>query len=531
MKTDRNKGKVTSGIMRVALGVPLGLSAHAWADDAPMPPSAPAAAVISTQAAPNTALSAGQAFQETVPQPQQSAAQPGIVTPNVPAAQGQGSGSVIAAASPDQNADRVVAAANPPQAQSSQAKSNGVIADSHLNVNLRNYADMLDMKGGPHRHAWVQGAQVNYESGFTQGLIGLGVDASLFGALKLDGGKGAGSMVHIGKDGGGSDQLAWAYPGMYDVKGRISDTVVKYGLQTVTNPFLEPHDNRALPPTFLGVSLVSKDVANMSLEAGSFTKVNARGHTNLTDMTTAYGGVSFDRLSYLGGSWDYAKGGSLSLYANQADDVWRQYYASVEQSVGDPSTIKWTGFGNVYSTHSTGDEKQGHINNNAYSISLSAQHGPHSILFGYQHIMSDQFFDYVSETNGIYLVNSMDVDYNAPHEQSFQARYTFDGKYAGLPGVKAMFWYVTGWGSDASAEASINASASSLLHGLYWQNGQPVHGTHHEFGFIPSYTIQNGRFKDTKVTFMAMWHHGSLHYSDVNNMEYRLVVNVPIKVF
>jgi len=58
-----------------------------------------------------------------------------------------------------------------------------------------------------------------------------------------------------------------------------------------------------------------------------------------------------------------------------------------------------------------------------------------------------------------------------------------------------------------------------------------VHGHHHEFGFIPSYTLQSGRFKDTKVTFIAMWHNGSNYYSDGNNMEYRLVVNVPVKVF
>lgn len=36
---------------------------------------------------------------------------------------------------------------------------------------------------------------------------------------------------------------------------------------------------------------------------------------------------------------------------------------------------------------------------------------------------------------------SMDMDYNAPHEMSFQVRYGFDGKYAGLAGAKAMRWY------------------------------------------------------------------------------------------
>lgn len=443
-----------------------------------------------------------------------------------------------AASTPDGRVDvEATQAVLPPEPVSSQAKSNGLIADSHLNVEFRNYSDYQHVDGSSdsnstNRHAWVQGVQANFESGFTQGLIGLGFDASLFGAFKLDGGQGAGNMVHVAKGGGGYDQFAWAYPGIYDVKARISETVIKYGLQIVdNNPFMEPHDNRALPPTFLGTSLVSDEFKNLSLQAGSFTKVDARGRTFLTDMTTAYGGTAFKRLSYVGGTWNYSENGSASLFANQADDVWRQYYASIQHSIGSVDTLKWTGFGNVYSTHSYGSANQGSIDNNAYSLSLSAQHGPHSILVGYQQILGDQFFDYVNETSGIYLVNSMDVDYNAPHEKSLQLRYTFDGKYAGLPGFKTMLWGVTGWGADASATANQYGSNGPGFSNVYWRNGQPVQGRHHEFGIIPSYTLQSGRFKNSKVTLIAMWHQGSAYYSDSSNYEYRMVVTVPMKVF
>lgn len=425
-------------------------------------------------------------------------------------------------------ADQTVTPTTPP---SSQATSKGFIADSHLNLQFRNYADYFQAPDAIYRHAWVQGAQANYESGYTRGPVGVGIDASLFGAFKLDGGNGASNMVHVGKDGGGAQQFAWAYPGVVDVKARISETVVKYGLQMVTNPFLEPHDNRALPPTFLGASMVSNDLTHITLEGGSFTKVDARGHTNLSNLTTSYGGTRIDRVTYAGGTWHYAKNGEIALYVDQADDVWRQYYGSVAQSFGDPTTIKWSGLANAYSTHDTGASHQGHIDSNAYSVSVSAQHGPHALLLGYQQVLGEQFFDYVNETNGIYLTNSMDVDYNAPHEQSLQLRYTFDGKYAGVPGLKAMLWGQYGWGADASAGAAENGSPSAPLHDLYWKNGEPVHGHHHEFGFIPSYTLQSGRYKDTKVTVVAMWHNSQAHYSDGNNMEYRLVVNVPMTAF
>jgi hypothetical protein len=539
MKRERKNGRHAARVALLALGLPLSLAAAAKTTTTQQAASLPQPGVQAQtqQAAPakpkrarHKSRSKSATKTTTTPAATSDAVQmraqrpDPLVQPNAPER--------LASGSPDLNIDRAVEANNPPQAQSSQAQSKGFIADSHLTLNLRNYADHLDMDGGPHRHAWVQGAMLDYTSGYTQGLVGLGFDASLYAALKLDGGAGAGNMVHVGKDGGGSNQLAWAYPGIWDVKARVSDTVVKYGLQIVSdNPFIEPHDNRALPPTFLGASLVSKDLANAVLQAGSFTKVNPRGHTNLVDLSTSYGRTTFKRFSYLGGSWDYSKDGSVALFANQADDVWRQYYGSVQQSYGDPSTLKWTGFFNIYSTHNQGSAMQGPIDSNAYSLSLAAQHGPHSLLLGYQQILGDQFFDYVNETAGIYLVNSMDVDYNAPHEQSFQVRYGFDGKYAGLPGAKAMFWYALGWGADATAGALANPAPASPLYNLYWKDGQPVHGSHHEFGFIPSYTLQSGRFKDTKVTFIAMWHHGSKYYSDPSNMEYRLVVNLPLKLF
>lgn len=546
MKRERRNRSSGARLALFALGLPLSLAAAAQAASVQQNTQSgqPAAQVQAQQAATvipkktrhkarrKSARSTAAANAQAATQAGQSSATVQMHAPRVDPLVEPNAVDRLASGSPDQHADQTVRADNPKQPQSSQAQSKGFIADSSLTLNLRNYLDHFDNEGGPHRHAWVQGAMLDYTSGYTQGLVGLGLDASLYGALKLDGGQGAGNMVHVGKDGGGSNQLAWAYPGIWDVKARISDTVAKYGLQMVSdNPFFEPHDNRALPPTFLGVSLVSKDLSDAVLQAGSFTKVNPRGHTNLVDLSTSYGGVKFKRFSYLGGSWDYSKNGSLSLFANQADDVWRQYYASLQQSYGDPSTIKWTGFFNIYSTHDQGSAMQGPIDSNAYSLSLAAQHGPHSLLLGYQQILGDQFYDYVNETAGDYLVNSMDVDYNAPHEQSFQVRYGFDGAYAGLPGAKAMLWYALGWGANASAGAAANPTPASPFYNLYWRNGQPVHGSHHEFGFIPSYTLQSGRFKDTKITFIAMWHHASKYYSDPSNQEYRLVINMPLKLF
>ncbi len=418
----------------------------------------------------------------------------------------------------------------PKAPRSSQAASAGFVADSRLDLEWRNYTDYFHASGIS-RHAWVEGLQARFESGFTRGPIGFGLDAALFGAFKLDGGQGARNMVHLGRHGDGERRLAWAYPGMYGAKARVSQSVLRYGLQNVSNPFLEPHDNRALPPTFLGASLLSREIDGVSLQAGSFTKTDPRGQTNLASLRTSYGRVPFKRASYAGATWDYSPNGSVSIYADQAENVWRQYYGSLQHGVGSPQSLRLTAFANLYSTRDTGAALQGPIRTDAYSVSLSAQHGPHGLLVGYQKIFGDQFFDYIDETAGVYLVNSMDVDYNAPHEQSLQVRYMFDGKRAGVPGLSAMFWAQQGWGADASVAAQRYGRNGPPFSSVYFRNGQPIHGRHHEFGFIPTYVVQRGPLRNTKVTMIAQWHVGSAYYSDSTNQVYRLVVTLPLRVF
>ncbi|HCK4911381.1 TPA: OprD family outer membrane porin [Pseudomonas aeruginosa] len=71
---------------------------------------------------------------------------------------------------------------------SDQAEAKGFIEDSSLNLLLRNYYFNRDGKEGRgDRVDWTQGFLTTYESGFTQGTVGFGVDAFGYLGLKLDG--------------------------------------------------------------------------------------------------------------------------------------------------------------------------------------------------------------------------------------------------------------------------------------------------------------------------------------------------------
>ena len=415
---------------------------------------------------------------------------------------------------------------------SEQDRAKGFIGGSHLNLLVRSYTDHLDQEGGAaNRNVWVLGNQAIFTSGFTQGTLGFGMDASLFSGLKLVGGQGMGDMAHTDSHGGGGDRLGWNYLGVYDVKARISNTTLKYGAQLFDAPFLVPHDNRALPATFLGASLVSTELQDLSFKAGSISKTIPRGQTVLQPLRTEYGRVPFDRLTYAGGDYQYDRDTKVSLYVNRAENVWDRYYFSLNHSVGNADAIKWTGLLNYYNTQNQGASKQGNVNLNTYSLGLSGQHRGHTVLLAFQQILGDQFFDFLNQSAGDFMSNSMDVDYNAPHEKSLQLRYSVDMGYYGAPGLSLMTWGIKGWDADAGAMANVYADPNSSLHNLYWKNGTPVYGSHWELGLLSSYVVQRGKMKNSTLQLSLMHHKAAKTYSDNSSNVFRVVLNVPVNIF
>jgi hypothetical protein len=285
-----------------------------------------------------------------------------------------------------------------------------------------------------------------------------------------------------------------------------------------------------LPPTYRGLSVASEEIRNLSLKAGSVDAVLARGQTSVSALKTEYGGIQFSRFTYAGGDYAPNADTSLSLYGSRAENVWDQYYFTVSRSIGDPAAIRWTGGLTYYYTYDLGQSRSGPINNHAYSLSLSGTRKAHTVTIGFQQIASNQFFDYVGQSAGDYLANSLDVDYNAPHEKSLSFSYSVDMKGYGVPGLKMAIWTVYGWGANGSVMANQYLDPDSALHDLYWKNGQPVHGTHYEFGFIPGYTFDSGKLKGTTAKLYYMHHHGGQFYSDSSSDVYRLMVNVPVNV-
>src|SRR5690606_7471105 len=119
-----------------------------------------------------------------------------------------------------------------PALAAGQADSKGFVADSSLDLFLRNAYMNRDFKhGNRDRAEWGQGAVLTYRSGFTQGVVGVGVDAFGQYAVRLDSGRGragAGGIDFFMIDNNGGVEKDVAHAGAA-IKARFSNTVLSYG--------------------------------------------------------------------------------------------------------------------------------------------------------------------------------------------------------------------------------------------------------------------------------------------------------------
>ena len=164
--------------------------------------------------------------------------------------------------------------ASAPAFASQQSGSQGFIDDSHLDIFLRNAYIKRDYRDGLHdKSEWGQGVIATFQSGFTQGPIGFGVDGIAQYGVRLDGGRGnsgAGGIDFFAQDNDGRAKSDLAKFGA-TAKMRFSNTVLSYGNQRPTLPILYADDSRLLYETYTGTMLTSKEIAGLEVNAGYFT--------------------------------------------------------------------------------------------------------------------------------------------------------------------------------------------------------------------------------------------------------------------
>ncbi|MCU1715618.1 OprD family porin [Pseudomonas sp. 5P_3.1_Bac2] len=381
------------------------------------------------------------------------------------------------------------------------------------------------------RYAWVQGTRLNYQSGYTQGTVGFGLDLSLFNALSLERGKGriagGGNRTLTHSDGEAVDQ--WSKLGIADVRFRVSNTELKAGRFLPDTPVLVPNDNRALPSSFTGYAISSEEFSDLSLQAGRFRRASPRTGAGDQALTTEYGTreVRAEHMTYLGGDYKLAKNLNVSLYAGQLEDVWNQYYLGVTHDLGNREVLGLRTSFNLYDTRDEGSREGGYIDNTTWSLGFTLSHQAHSLTLAWQQVDGDEYFDYVNESGAIYLSNSLFSDYNGPNEKSAQIRYETDWTAYGVPGLTTGIWYAKGWDIDGTHYRGDRNGA----YGNYAEVRAMKNEEHHEVGLSTTYVLQSGELKNTSFRVLYMTHRASQNQIDGNLDELRIVTTLPFNLF
>lgn len=396
--------------------------------------------------------------------------------------------------------------ANHAPAEESVQGADGFFEGSTLGVLSRNFYLNSDYRspsptGKNYKAEWAQGFISAFESGFTPGTVGFGLDAHAFAGLKLDGGKGHSGtgLLPVGSDGRSESNYS---SGGGAIKLKASNTTLAFGEMEVESPVFDTADKRLQPEYATGFLLNSREIDGMNLQAGHFTafknqdSASGKGNFFGYGANTEAGGISFVGADLFTQS---PVGGAL--YASDLTDTWHQYYGNLH--------FKQSGVfldANLYHTRDSGQALAGAIDNTAYSLSGKYALGAHGFTLAYQKVDGDTPFDFVGG-DSIYLANSIKyADFNGAHERSWQVRYDLDLTAFGIPGLKFMTRYVTGDQIDGTHAPQGGAyNPFDPVTGTYVPQ-QGDNGKHWERDIDLKYIVQTGAAKDLSVQVSHVSH-------------------------
>ena len=404
-----------------------------------------------------------------------------------------------------------------------QADAKGFVEDSHLDVLARNAYISRDYKNHKQDKAeWGQGFLGTFTSGFTQGTVGVGVDAFGIYALRLDGGRGnsgAGGIDFFKQGDSGKAARDIAKAGAA-VKVRVSNTVLKYGDQMPALPVLMYDNSRLMPESYTGTLLTSKEIDGLELNVGRFTAESRK---------SAEGRDSGDlkRIDVFGGSYKFTDNFTASLYGSEMKEELRKQYLGMTYVLALPDKQSLTFDFNGYRTHLNEDYARDVLkldgqDNKIWSLASTYAFDAHTVTLAFQSSTGEIGYPYGGYRNAegvgdggntILLANSYWSDFNAKDERSWQLGYGFDFGSVGIPGLTYNIAYVRGTNIDDGTGRG--------------------RGTEREIFNQAKYVVQSGPVKDMSVRLRGSWLRVSNNASDYNvgGNEVRVYVDYPISIF
>ncbi|MDH1632195.1 OprD family porin [Pseudomonas mosselii] len=427
-----------------------------------------------------------------------------------------------------------------------QAGAAGFVEDSKLSLSSRTMYFNNDnretpgSKPRPDVRESGQGFKLDYISGFTQGTVGFGVDAQALWGIHLDGGKGyhQDSSTFMPSDSNGSSVAQWARFGA-NAKARFSKTEAHFGSALAPMlPILVSNDGRLLPQTFEGGTITSKEIENLTINAGQLTHAMGRASSNRTGLSVSGAPADSNKFRYGGLDYKLTPDLTLQYYYSNLEDFYKQHFLGATHvfKIADDQSFKTDlRYFDSSSDGKNGDDvnyafdnnkgyakHKGEVDNKTWSAMFTYTLGGHSLMVGHQQVSDDGGFVWLNqggvrdgngrpEGNGgasFYLfTDSMINQFAKAGENTTFGQYSYDFARLGVPGLKASIAYLRGedgrnadgkgtfseWERDARVdyviqEGTFKGLGASLRHGVYRGTGTSSLADQDQTRFIVNYT-------------------------------------------
>ncbi|UZE14375.1 OprD family porin [Pseudomonas sp. B21-053] len=387
------------------------------------------------------------------------------------------------------------------------------LSDSKATLGLRNFYFNNDNRDGtatPSKtEEWAQGFMLDYKSGYTDGVVGFGVDALGLMGVTLDSGKGrhvGSSMIPSDTDNSAVDQ--WSRLGLTG-KVKVSKTELRLGTLMPKLPILVSNDGRLLPQTFEGGQITSGEFKDLTFTGGRIEHATGRGSSDQTGLAATGGTRESNAFDFAGGDWKVTKDLTAQYYYANLDNYYTQQFFGLIHTLAisegqslktdlryfktDSSGANGSGTsGYKISGYTEGGD--GEIDNKTWSAALIYSLGGHAVTAGYQSVSSGSGFTQLNQGTlpdkgaagvSLYLYTDRLIQtFTRAGERTSFGQYAYDFAALGVPGLKASVMYLSGdniktvsgdnqkeWERDISLDYVLQSGALKGV-GFGWRNGK-----------------------------------------------------------
>lgn len=329
-----------------------------------------------------------------------------------------------------------------------------LVDDSKASLELRNFYMNRDFRqnGASQGKAeeWAQGFLLRYASGFTDGPVGVGVDALGMLGVKLDSSPDR-SGTQLLKQDRESRRAQDEYGELgLTAKVQVSRTLLKLGVLQPRLPSVAYNDARLLPQTFRGSHLNSREIDGLTLDAGRLTQVNQRNSSDFEDLTASNGSAgaigiksarSSDAFDFAGLAYQWTEHLSATYHYGELEDIYRQHIIgfSHDLPLGEQRSLRTE----VRAARAR-DAGSSNVDNDAFGVMLTLRQAAHGLAFAFQRMAGDTGYAYIAGSDP-YLFNYVQFgDFANRDERSWQVRYDYDFAALGIPGLTFMSRYIRG---------------------------------------------------------------------------------------